>query len=421
MKIMMFNDFLSSINESAANKFNKGQVLVGSILSTYNSSDTISTTAYRTLCDTISSELSKKKIDEVILAVAKKVDLRPEDLKAIINACKRIDKLKKEGTKNTAETSVKDNYGYLTGFRNTSDTRGVINDIKSYLKDVNDPKFAGVSKSNLTLEDIDAPFVKNLTLTTKGTNSRSSTYSLFSFNNADKDKEDPILDKVKSLDFGKDDTLEMIRIGLDNMNGVDLRKYDTIISPKSSSKILPLFANEVADFIDKQRNETGINKELIAKRKTAQAKINPVLDAFLKLPGKDIVWDDEAISKLIGDQKKEDTKKEVEKLRAKISGSNEGVSLSKQVRVTLRKFLLKFLELSSDGGKAVAKGKNILILDDFITGGNTVRHMRELVAEAAPGANVFALSIFKIEGAIKAEKDKQDKENAKSFKRRRKF
>ena len=388
----MFNDFLSSINESATNKFNKGQVLVGSILSTYNSKDTISTTAYRTLCEIINPVLLKKGIDEVIPEVAKKVDLRVEDIKAIINACKRIDKLAKEGTKNTAEISVKDNYRYLTGFRNTADTRGVVNDIKSYLKDIHDPKFAGVSKSDLSLEDIKAPFVKNLTLTTKGTNSRSSIYSLFSFNNADSDKEDPILDKVKSLEFGEEDTAKMIQIGLDNMNGVDLRKYDTIISPKSSSKILPLFVTEIANFIEKQREETGVNKELIAKGKRSMEGPLVVENAFTKIPGKDVVWDDEAIAKLVGDEKKE-----------KIASSEEGVSLSKQVRVTLRKFLLKFLELSPSGENAVKSGKNILVVDDFITGGNTVRHMKSLIKEAAPSANVFVLSVFKIEGAIKSE------------------
>jgi hypothetical protein len=52
-------------------------------------------------------------------------------------------------------------------------------------------------------------------------------------------------------------------------------------SPAEGSKILPLFAEEVANFIDKQRNETGINKELVAKRKTALEKPLPVLNASL--------------------------------------------------------------------------------------------------------------------------------------------
>ena len=402
MKIMTFNEF--ALNESTANKFNKGQVLIGSILSTHNSKDTISTTVYKTLCEIVNSELLKKGIDEVIPVIAKKIELRVEDLKAIINACKRIDKLKKEGTKNTAETSVKDNYGYLTGFRNTPDTRGVVNDIKSYLKDVHDPKFTGVSRSNLTLEDVDAPFVKKLSLTTKGANSRTNTYSLFSFNNSDKDKEDPILEKVKSLDFGKEDTSKMIQIGLDNLKHIDLRKYDTIISPKSSSKILPLFVEEIKNFIEKQRNETGVNRELMLKSKGPAEipTVKIVENAFVKIPGKDIVWDEEGISKLTGTEQKEKTKKEVEKLKAKLSQSDEGVSLSKQVRVTLRKFLLKFMELSSSGESAVKSSKNILILDDFITGGNTVRQMKSLVNEAAPSADAFVLSIFKIEGAIQA-------------------
>lgn len=401
MKIMMFNDFLNVINESAAIKFNKGQVLIASILSTYKSPDTISSTAYKTLCDLIPM-LAKKKIDEVIKTVAPLIELRETDLKALINACKRIDALKKEHPKTSAEMSVKEYYGYLTGIRNTADTRGLVNDIKTYSNNIHDPKFTGVSKSNMTLEDIDAPFVKNLTLTTKGTNSRSSIFSLFSFNNADSDKEDPILDKVKSLEFGKEDTAKMIQIGLDNMNVVDLRKYDTIISPKSSSKILPLFVTEITNFIEKQREETGVNKELIAKGKRSMEGPLVVENAFIKIPGKDIVWDDDAIAKLVGDEKKEKTKIEIEKLKEKIAGSESGVSLSKQVRVTLRKFLLKFLELSPSGENAIKSGKNILVVDDFITGGNTVRHMKSLIKEVSPSANVFVLSVFKIEGAIKS-------------------
>ena len=109
-------------------------------------------------------------------------------------------------------------------------------------------------------------------------------------------------------------------------------------------------------------------------------------DAFEKIPGKDIEWDYPTIE-AITDEK---TKNNIYKMIDRISKLTTGVSLSKQVFVGYRKYLKAFMKLTPNGSGASGK---ILMVDDFITGGTTIKEMRRLM-----GGNIFALTLFDVVG-----------------------
>ena len=122
------------------------------------------------------------------------------------------------------------------------------------IKKIVDEKLRGISdESDLSLDppfDILEPAKKELGKRTKG-------IVLWNYPN----KEDKTLENIKYMEFDENSTRNMIKIGLRN-SGVDLIGYDLIISPKSSSKILPIFIDEISAEISRQYEKYGISPKI---------------------------------------------------------------------------------------------------------------------------------------------------------------
>jgi adenine/guanine phosphoribosyltransferase-like PRPP-binding protein len=85
----------------------------------------------------------------------------------------------------------------------------------------------------------------------------------------------------------------------------------------------------------------------------------------------------------------------------RISKLRTGISLSKQVFVGYRQYLKAFMKLTPAANTASGK---ILIVDDFITGGTTIKEMRRLL-----DGKSFAITLFNVVGIDPdAEPDEND-------------
>lgn len=381
MKILKFEDFL---NEAYKDPINKYQLLIAFILDRVGkgSKDGFTFATYNVIQDNIQKLRGKTDFKkEIVPAVASAIGMSNTDLLELI----RLSSLEPSrlGTARK-ERLVKDNYQWVKSL-SLSDPKLAVSYLKGYLKrneegalaNISHPKYTGMSKSpDLTPDKLASPFKECLRLVTTDTQNNTKTYSLYNFINDKANKESKLLEDIKQMKYSKKDTVEMIQIGLNNMNNISLADYDTIVAPKSSSKILPIFIEEIIEYIKDQRK--------VAEMPPKDVKV--IEDAFEKIPGKDIEWDYPAIE-AIEDQK---TKDNIYKMIDRISKLSTGVSLSKQIFVGYRKYLKAFMKLTPSGSGASGK---ILMVDDFITGGTTIKEMRRLL-----GGNAFALTLFDVVG-----------------------
>ena len=381
MIILKFDEFL---NEAYKDPINKEQLLIAFVIDRVGKGlkDNFTTATYNVLLDNILALRGKKDLKrEIVPAVASAIGLDNTELLEFVKLISidpsRLSNVRKEKL-------VKDNIQWLKGL-SLSDPRLAAKYLKDYLKkddegkfaSLQHPKYTGSSKSpELSIESLNSPFRESLRLTTKESKVNTKTYSLYNFINDKPNKESNLLEDIKSMKYPKKDTIQMIKVGLNNMNNISLLDYDTIVAPKSSSKILPLFIDEVVAYIEDQRKQA----EMPLK------KIKVINEAFEKIPGKDIEWDYAGIE-AISDQK---TKTNIYKLIDRISKLSKGISISKQVFVGYRKYLKSFMKLTPAG--AGASGK-VLMIDDFITGGTTIKEMRRLLSP-----NTFALTLFDVVG-----------------------
>jgi hypothetical protein len=239
-----------------------------------------------------------------------------------------------------------------------------------------DGKLRGISdESDLSLDppfDILEPAKKELSKRTKG-------IVLWNYPN----KEDKTLENIKYMEFDENSTRNMIKIGLRN-SGVDLIGYDLIISPKSSSKILPIFIDEIQAEISRQYEKYGISPKI--------PKISE--NSFEKLKWKDVEWDWErieeikpkAMAALNAEMKRIERRNWDEKVKF------QGGPLYRDFRYLIS----RFMKLTPQGISNVNSARKILIVDDFITGGSTKRQMEKLIKEQNPGVETFSLAIFQI-------------------------
>ena len=244
------------------------------------------------------------------------------------------------------------------------------------IKKIVDGKLRGISdESDLSLDppfDILEPAKKELSKRTKG-------IVLWNYPN----KEDKTLENIKYMEFDENSTRNMIKIGLRN-SGVDLIGYDLIISPKSSSKILPIFIDEISAEISRQYEKYGISPKI--------PKISE--SSFEKLKWKDVEWDWERIEEikpkammaLNAEMKRIERRNWDEKVKF------QGGPLYRDFRYLIS----RFMKLTPQGISDVNSARKILIVDDFITGGSTKRQMEKLIKEQNPGVETFSLAIFQI-------------------------
>ena len=244
------------------------------------------------------------------------------------------------------------------------------------IKKIVDGKLRGISdESDLSLDppfDILEPAKKELGKRTKG-------IVLWNYPN----KEDKTLENIKYMEFDENSTRNMIKIGLRN-SGVDLIGYDLIISPKSSSKILPIFIDEISAEISRQYEKYGISPKI--------PKISE--NSFEKLKWKDVEWDWERIEEikpkammaLNAEMKRIERRNWDEKVKF------QGGPLYRDFRYLIS----RFMKLTPQGISNVNSARKILIVDDFITGGSTKRQMEKLIKEQNPGVETFSLAIFQI-------------------------
>lgn len=381
MNILKFEDFL---NEAYKDPINKHQLLIAFVLDRVGKGlkDNFTTATYNVLLDNIQS--LRSKIDfksEIVPTVATAIGISNTELLEFVRLISldpsRLTNVRKEKL-------VKDNTQWLKSL-SLSDPKLAANYLKGYLKrddegklsNLQHPKYTGSSKSTeLTADTLASPFKESLRLIEKDSKVNTKTYSLYNFINDKTNKESKLLEDIKSMKYSKQDTVQMIKVGLNNMTKISLLDYDTIVAPKSSSKILPIFINEIVEYIKDQRKNTEMPPK----------DLKVINDAFEKIPGKDIEWDYPTIE-AITDEK---TKNNIYKMIDRISKLTTGVSLSKQVFVGYRKYLKAFMKLTPNSSGASGK---ILIVDDFITGGTTIKEMRRLM-----GGNIFALTLFDVVG-----------------------
>lgn len=147
----------------------------------------------------------------------------------------------------------------------------------------------------------------------------------------------------------------------------DLSQYSTLIYPKSSSKILQLFADELK----------------------TQSHIATVLpNAFVKNSVDQIQLDEEAVSKL-----PEPTQKQVRRVFANIQKLTTEFKL-KDVFTRFRKFIKNFIKLEKDITSHVT-GKKVILMDDYHTTGATLKEMMNILVAMQP-VEVFVVILIKV-------------------------
>jgi hypothetical protein len=180
--------------------------------------------------------------------------------------------------------------------------------------------------------------------------------------------------KLKSMDdtLNKDSIQLLVNkavIGVDNIH--NLSSFDTIVYPKSSSKILTAFAEQL-------------------QKKSGVSKLVP--DSFVKASREQIKFDWTKIEGL--DQK---TKSAVTKIADTIKGS-EGEFKMKEIFAPYRKFISDFLIFNSEETRAVYNsiaGKRIILVDDYRTSGTSLKQMMDILVRYEP-EYILAVILIKI-------------------------
>ena len=180
--------------------------------------------------------------------------------------------------------------------------------------------------------------------------------------------------KLKSMDdtLSKDSIQLLVNkavIGVDSVH--NLSSFDTIIYPKSSSKILTAFAEQL-------------------QRKSGVAKLVP--DSFVKASREQIKFDWNKIENL--DPK---TKSAVTKITDTIRGA-EGEFKMKEIFAPYRKFISDFLVFNSEESKEVFNsiaGKKIILVDDYRTSGTSLKQMIDILVRYEP-EYILAVILVKI-------------------------
>lgn len=180
--------------------------------------------------------------------------------------------------------------------------------------------------------------------------------------------------KLKSMDdtLNKDSINLLVNkatMGVDDIH--NLASFDTIVYPKSSSKILTSFAEQL-------------------QRKSGVSALLP--DSFVKASREQIKFNWAKIKDL--DQK---TKTAVTKIADTVKGS-DGEFKMKEIFAPYRKFISDFLIFNSEETRAVYNsitGKRVILVDDYRTSGTSLKQMLDLLVRYEP-EYILAVILVKI-------------------------
>ena len=170
--------------------------------------------------------------------------------------------------------------------------------------------------------------------------------------------------KLKLLDNTSIDSNSIQLLVNKAVIGIDekykLSSFDAIVYPKSSSKILTVFAEQLA-------------------KKSGVAELVP--DAFVKASNDEIKFDWEKIES-IGN---EATKKSIMKIVDGIK-NNKAEFKMKEIYPPYRKFISEFLIFNNEDSRRIfnlVKGR-VLLVDDYRTSGTSLKQMMDLLFKYSP-------------------------------------
>lgn len=163
---------------------------------------------------------------------------------------------------------------------------------------------------------------------------------------------------------------------------IDLSEYKAVLIPQTGSNIVHKVMETLLDV------DPGFGQNT-----NAEWKPKIYYNAFMKRKWKDVEWNMSMINRT-SEKTREDVLKLIEKL--KTQKGDEEAKLSDNVIPRYRKFIKTFMDIRPAVASDIA-GKNIIILDDFVTDGTTRKQMRNLAIEYKP-KSILSLALFHIRG-----------------------
>jgi hypothetical protein len=195
-----------------------------------------------------------------------------------------------------------------------------------------------------------------------------------------------LLNDVKyAKNISNKDLTTLLEFGISHMPNrtVDLGDYNVLLIPETGSNIVFKLMETLFDVIPGY-GQGGNKKEW---------RPQIYQNAFKKRKWKDVEWNMDLINRT-SEATRNDVLKLIEKLKTK--KGEEYAKLSDNVIPRYRKFIKTFMDIRP-AVEADLSGKNVMILDDFVTDGTTRKQMRNLVLPYKP-RSILNLALFYIRG-----------------------
>lgn len=268
---------------------------------------------------------------------------------------------------------------YFDSFYNM-DTDSLVGYVKNYMSNLDTPQYTRRFKSDMVRTQL--PDIFSFLTSEARDILRGENFSLFRYPNVEDDR----LTNIKKMTglYNPAMCSQMIKNGL-VASDLDLTDIDLILYPKSTSIILSQFVNDVNDFIKLQKQEFG----------ESDTPVKVIPNSFKKLKWKDVEVNEEALNKVSDPDAAINFLVTLEGIQE--DHGDEDFRFSNHLITIRQRYLIgRFMEIPEEYKGDIANANNILILDDFTTGGNTRNQMKKLVKEQNPNANIKSLSIFQI-------------------------
>jgi|688.fasta_scaffold30575_18 hypothetical protein len=197
--------------------------------------------------------------------------------------------------------------------------------------------------------------------------------------------DDTLLDDVKyNKNISSKEIDLLLQYGFSHLpRRVELEKYTMVLIPQTGSIILDKMIDELYD-VDVEFGSGGAIKEF---------RPRIIRNAFTKRTWNEVEWDMKKIDKL-AEETKNDVLRTIERL--KTNKGTEKVKLSSNVIPRYRKFIKRFLDIRPEVADMI-RGKDIIIMDDFVTDGTTRKEMRNLAVPFSP-RSILSLALFYLRG-----------------------
>lgn len=301
--------------------------------------------------------------------IANKIGVPQNNFKILIK--KMSDKFS-----NPEDTS---NIFYFDTFYNM-DADSLVSYVKNYMSNLDTPQYTRRFKSDTVRTQL--PDIFSFLKSEARDILRGENFSLFRYPNVEDDR----LTNIKRMNglYNPSMCSQMIKNGLVTSD-LDLTDIDLILYPKSTSIILKQFVNDVNDFIKLQKQEFG----------EPDTPVKVIPDSFKKLKWKDVEVNEDALNKVGDPDVAINFLVTLEGIQED-HGDEDFRFSNHLINIRQRYLIGRFMEIPEEYKGDIANANNILILDDFTTGGNTRNQMKKLVKEQNPNANIKSLSIFQI-------------------------